>query len=96
MHLHRVEGVGCHDPRSHSEHNRVCEDGRLWDVLSTQETLVVHAFIHFPLRICNSRLMTCTMFGNGKEIMSQLNRLEIYKGINPAHVTKGLRHEVDV
>lgn len=40
--------------------------------------------------------MTCTMFGNGKEIMSQLNRLEIYKGINPAHVTKGLRHEVDV
>lgn len=40
--------------------------------------------------------MTCTMFGNGKEIMSQLNRLEIYKEINPAHVTKGLRHEVDV
>lgn len=47
MHLHRVEGVGCHDPRCHSEHNFVCENGRLRDALSTWETLVLHLF--FPL-----------------------------------------------
>lgn len=74
MHLHRVEGVGCHDPRCHSEHNLVCENGRLRDVLSTREKLVF-CFFFPPLGIYSSRNMTYNVYAykkrllNGKEIM---------------------------
>lgn len=40
-HLQRVQGVGCHDPGSHSELHFVCENGRLRDPLSKHDTNVI-------------------------------------------------------
>lgn len=65
MHLHRFEGVGRHNPRCHSEHDFVCENGRLWDVLSTRETLGFYSF--FSLSIYHSDNMTYNVYTKKKK-----------------------------